>query len=524
MNAGRTGFTTGTCAAAAAKAATMILCGLEPPLQVEIGLPDGARVALPVEQAEGDTNAASATVRKDAGDDPDVTDGCLVVASVEWRMGDRMTLAAGDGVGTVTLPGLSAAPGEPAINPVPRQMIQDAIREITDRGLQVTISVPGGRELAEKTFNPRLGIKGGLSILGTSGIVRPFSATALRDALKCALNVAVACNVKSPVFVPGRIGEKAARRHLRLVPEQLIEVSNEWGFVLDEAAKYDFSRLLVSGASRKIGQACHGPMGHALIEIHKRGSVGVGSRPRNSRQNLRGSKDCRRNIRVVAGNGPQELGRQTERANSSSRQQSIAETVPRRDSAGGHERRNTRHGRRYLQMAIVRHITIVGCGPGSPEYVTPAAIAAVEKADLLIGTERLVRLFSPRPTQSVVVNSTVEQALDAIEQRPDCKNVAVLVTGDPGIFSLARLVIERFGREQCRVIPGISSVQAAFARLGLDWADTRILSAHKEDPDPDDSLVKIRKNCGPSGASRLFAMGCRPHSGECPGGSQDLCL
>ena len=164
----------------------------------------------------------------------------------------------GNGVGKVTLPGLSTAPGEPAINPVPRQMILDAVREITDRGLQVTISIPGGLELAEKTFNPRLGIKGGLSILGTSGIVRPFSATALRDALRCALNVAVACNVKSPVFVPGRIGEKAARRHLRLVPEQLIEVSNEWGFVLDEAAKYDFSRLLVLGHPGKLAKLAMG--------------------------------------------------------------------------------------------------------------------------------------------------------------------------------------------------------------------------------------------------------------------------
>ena len=141
----------------------------------------------------------------------------------------------------------------------------------------------------------------------------------------------------------------------------------------------------------------------------------------------------------------------------------------------------------------IRYITIVGCGPGSPEYVTPAAISAVEKADLLIGTERLVRLFSPRPTQSVVVNSTVEQALDAIEQRPNCKNITVLVTGDPGVFSLARLVIERFGREQCRVIAGISSIQAAFARLGLDWADAKIISAHKEDPDPDDSPLKSDK-------------------------------
>jgi len=144
-------------------------------------------------------------------------------------------------------------------------------------------------------------------------------------------------------------------------------------------------------------------------------------------------------------------------------------------------------------MAIASQISIVGCGPGSQEYVTPAAIAAVEKADLVIGPERLLVLFASRPLKSVVVNSSVEQVLDVIEQRTDCKNIAVLVTGDPGIFSLARLVIERFGRKQCRVIPGISSIQAAFARIGLDWADAKIISAHKEDPYPDESLLKSDK-------------------------------
>ena len=144
-------------------------------------------------------------------------------------------------------------------------------------------------------------------------------------------------------------------------------------------------------------------------------------------------------------------------------------------------------------MAIASEITIVGCGPGSPEYVTPAAIAAMERTDLVIGPERLLMLFPSRPLQSVVVNSTVEQALDVIEQRTDCKNIAVLVTGDPGIFSLARLVIERFGRERCRVIPGISSIQVAFARIGLDWADAKIISTHKEDPYPDESLLKSDK-------------------------------
>ncbi len=236
MSSGRTGFTTGTCAAAAAKAATMLLCNMPGPCEVEVGLPDGTRVMLPVEKAAGDAGSAEASVRKDAGDDPDVTDGCLVTARVEWDPDGDVSLLAGEGVGTVTKPGLSVPPGEPAINPVPRRMIREAVREVTGRGLRITVSVQGGKELAKKTFNPRLGVEGGLSILGTSGIVRPFSTPALRDALKCALSVAVACSVRCPVFVPGRIGEKAARNLFQLSSEQLIEVSNEWGFLLDEAA------------------------------------------------------------------------------------------------------------------------------------------------------------------------------------------------------------------------------------------------------------------------------------------------
>ncbi|MFH1114144.1 MAG: cobalt-precorrin-5B (C(1))-methyltransferase CbiD [Pseudomonadota bacterium] len=247
MTTQRTGFTTGTCAAAAAKAAAMILTGRTPPERVDVELPGGARVELAIAHASGDTVKAEAAVKKDAGDDPDVTDGSLVTATVTWGNGEDVTFVAGEGVGTVTKPGLALPPGEPAINPVPRSMIGSAVREVTDRGVNVTVSIPGGRELAEKTFNPRLGVVGGLSILGTSGIVRPFSGTALRDSLKCALSVAVACGVRNPVFVPGRIGERAAEKLFRFSSEQLIEVSNEWGFILDEAAKEDFDRLLVVG-------------------------------------------------------------------------------------------------------------------------------------------------------------------------------------------------------------------------------------------------------------------------------------
>jgi cobalt-precorrin-5B (C1)-methyltransferase len=254
----RTGFTTGTCAAAAAKAATMVLCGQPQPGHVEIPLPDNTRVTLPIEASGGNSHSATATVKKDAGDDPDVTDGCMVVASVDWSDSGKFTILRGEGVGLVTKPGLSVPMGEPAINPVPRRMIRDAVNEVTERAVSVTISIPGGQALADKTFNPRLGVVGGLSILGTSGIVRPFSTPALREALKCALNVATACQVLSPVFVPGRIGAKAAKKHFRIAPEQLIEVGNEWGFVLDEASKAVFERLLVLGHPGKLAKLAAG--------------------------------------------------------------------------------------------------------------------------------------------------------------------------------------------------------------------------------------------------------------------------
>jgi len=254
----RTGFTTGTCAAAAAKAATIALCGDPLPGHVEIALPDHTRVSLPVEAFGENGHAVSAAVRKDAGDDPDVTDGCLVAASVCWSESGEFTIRNGEGVGVVTKPGLSIPPGEPAINPVPRRMIRDAVNEVTQRAVSVTISIPGGQELAEKTFNPRLGVVGGLSILGTSGIVRPFSTPALRDALKCALSVATACKVLLPVLVPGRIGAKAAKKHFRIAGEQLIEVGNEWGFVLDEAAKMQFERYLILGHPGKLAKLATG--------------------------------------------------------------------------------------------------------------------------------------------------------------------------------------------------------------------------------------------------------------------------
>ncbi|MFH0822810.1 MAG: precorrin-6y C5,15-methyltransferase (decarboxylating) subunit CbiE [Pseudomonadota bacterium] len=131
---------------------------------------------------------------------------------------------------------------------------------------------------------------------------------------------------------------------------------------------------------------------------------------------------------------------------------------------------------------MAREITIVGCGPGSPDYLTPAAVEAVERAEVLVGAKRLLELFPASAAERIFVGADVDGVLTSIDEKARGKPVAVLVTGDPGLFSLAGRVIARFGRETCRVIPGISSVQAAFAELGLDWWDAKIVSAHKELP------------------------------------------
>ena len=254
----RTGYTTGACAAAASKAATMLLCGGAAPEAVEIGLPDGSRVRFPVVSCRFEGTMAVASVCKDAGDDPDVTHQATMSAAVAFVEGNEVRFAAGEGVGTVTKPGLSIPPGEPAINPAPREMIRQAIREVTARGVRVTVSIPGGRELAARTFNPRLGIEGGLSIIGTTGIVKPFSAPALTASLACALDVAAACGICAPVLVPGNIGERAALKNFCVSSGQMIQVSNHWGFMLDQASQRGFEGLLVLGHPGKLAKLVAG--------------------------------------------------------------------------------------------------------------------------------------------------------------------------------------------------------------------------------------------------------------------------
>src|SRR6266498_1626252 len=240
----RTGWTTGTCAAAAAKAAaTALLSGL-PVVRVEIGLPRSARrVSFPVARCELGDGWAEAVVVKDAGDDPDVTNGAQLTARLSLRAEPGLRLEGGEGVGTVTRPGLGLVVGGPAINPVPRRQITAAVGEaldLDDGGALVVISVPDGEWMARKTTNPRLGIVGGISILGTTGIVRPFSTAAWRASVEQAIDVIAAEGLDTVVLSTGGRTERAA---MRLHPD-LDEVC----FV--EVIMVDFESLDPVGRSR----------------------------------------------------------------------------------------------------------------------------------------------------------------------------------------------------------------------------------------------------------------------------------
>ena len=250
----RFGYTTGSCAAGAARGAARLLLGEDEISEVELMTPKGILLHLEILDRKRSENAASCAVRKDAGDDPDTTNGILVYAEVEKflirsDMEDRIVIDGGIGVGRVTKPGLSQKVGEAAINPVPRAMILQAVEEIADQyhyegGLKVTISVPEGEKIARKTFNPRLGIVGGISILGTSGIVEPMSEKALIDSIRVEMTQHAAMGEQYMLVTPGNYGADYLREHMELPFEKNIKCSNYVGETIDMAVDMGVKGIL----------------------------------------------------------------------------------------------------------------------------------------------------------------------------------------------------------------------------------------------------------------------------------------
>ncbi len=245
----RWGYTTGTCAAAAAKAALEYLQGGKNITHVEVELPDGSELKVPVKEVKSEGHKVKTEVIKDAGDDLDITHGISVWAEVKLNQdSSEVKLFAGKGIGWVTKPGLSVPVGEPAINPAPRRMIEENLQKLLSpgQGVEVTLEVPEGEALAGRTFNPRLGISGGISLLGTTGRVRPMSREAYLEALIPQIDQSLALGYQEILFTPGGKGHRKAWG--RGVPsERIVEVGNFFGEMLDAGTEKELSGVLLWG-------------------------------------------------------------------------------------------------------------------------------------------------------------------------------------------------------------------------------------------------------------------------------------
>ncbi len=256
------GYTTGSCAAAAAKGAALLLRTGRVPEEISLDTPKGIRLRLRPEFCRRQGGTAVCGVRKEAGDDPDVTDGVLVCASVSRTEGEEIEVDGGPGIGRVTRPGLEQPVGAAAINAVPRRMIREAVEEVFEEGegLRILVSIPGGEELAQRTFNPRLGIEGGLSILGTSGIVEPMSEKALVDTIRAEMQVRAAEGEHTLLVTPGNYGADYIREQMDLDLGRAVMCSNYIGETIDRAVELGFSGFILIGHIGKLVKVAGGIM------------------------------------------------------------------------------------------------------------------------------------------------------------------------------------------------------------------------------------------------------------------------
>lgn len=269
------GISTGASVAAAAKAAVLAITNT-PVDRVVIPTPIGIRFEIPVKYSRKiSQNTATATVVKDAGEDVDVTHGIEIKATVQLTNDNKVIIKSGNGVGKVTKPGLQVPIGEAAINPVPQRMIKEAVSEVLSpgKGAIITIEVPEGEKVAEKTMNAKLGIIGGISILGTSGVVKPFSEDACRRSLVPQIDIALSRKYGQIFFVPGSIGERITKQLFKVPDEQIVQTGDFVGYMLDKAVEKNVKDIVLLGHSGKLVKIAagifntHHRMGDARNEV-----------------------------------------------------------------------------------------------------------------------------------------------------------------------------------------------------------------------------------------------------------------
>lgn len=321
----RLGYTTGSCAAAAAKAAAYMLLTGRRMERVELATPKGIRLTLPVEEIRAEADRVSCAVRKDGGDDPDVTTRSLIFAEVSRRDGTDIVIDGGKGVGRVTKPGLDQPVGAAAINSVPRQMIRESVDEVRrlaedPGGLSAVISVPGGEALAKKTFNPRLGIVGGISIIGTTGIVEPMSEGAIVETIRVELRQRRESGAEYVLLTPGNYGSDFIRDGLGLDPAIGVQTSNFIGDAVGLCRELGFRGALLAGHVGKLVKIAggmlntHSQYGDCRMEILAAHAAAAGLRAERTEEILQCAA-CDDALRILREEGLYEaaLARLTER-------------------------------------------------------------------------------------------------------------------------------------------------------------------------------------------------------------------
>lgn len=494
----RSGITTGTCATAAVTAAASLLAfasgggSSSAHEQVEVTLPGGDVVVVKVAHAEVIApGVARAGVVKDSGDDPDITNGMTVVVELELG-GEGLRFAAGEGVGTVTRAGLQLAVGEPAINPVPRAMIAAALARVLGDGVAalVTVGVVGGREVARKTFNPRLGIEGGISIIGTTGRVEPKSSEAWMRSLLPQVDVALAAGHTTVWLTPGGVGEGFALEVLHAPVQAVVQCSNFVGALLDMCGRSGVERVVLVGHAGKLVKVAAG-----LFDTHSR------------------TGDARLETVAAVAAAEGAPGPLVARVLELPTVQAAITELERAGLAGVWDAVAARAARRAEERAGVsvevvllgyggqvlgatagagvaraidgepRALMVVGTGPGADDLITPGAWRAIRNADVVVGGARLLEAFAPEVAEHVVIGSDVAGPLArAADAHARGLRVVVLASGDPAFFGVLAAVRRELPDVALRVIPGISSGQLALARLGRSWEGTAVASAHGRDP------------------------------------------
>lgn len=512
----RSGLTTGTCAAAAAKAAALALAG-EVCDAVEVELPDGERVTLAVESLERPREGcARAAVIKDAGDDPDVTDGMSVVVEVE-QLAEVTTgqppieFAAGSGVGTITRAGLQIPPGQPAINPVPRKMIAAAVREALPHGaLRVTVSILGGEETAKRTFNARLGIEGGLSVLGTSGRVIPKSEDAWLRSLLPQVDVALADGRRTVYLTPGGFGERAARERFGAAETAIVQCSNFVGDLLDRCVDAGVERVVLVGHAGKLVKVAagvwntHSRQADARLETLAALAAAAGAPPTLVVELLE-LPTVEAAVELLAKAGMSDVWddvaeRAARRAGERAARRAAGDAVPRCDCAvvaydgeilGRSAALRADSAADQLAAAAPAsttpaptrlELTVVGTGPGAGEWLTPAAWRVIRGAEVVVGGRRQLERFAPAGAERIVVGGDMDEAAAALRTCAG-RRVAVLASGDPGFFGIPVALRRLLPDAGIVTLPGISCAQLAAARLGRPWHDLCFASAHGLDLD-----------------------------------------